>query len=1059
MGNAFADGTSWTIAVAPNGTSGGYIETVSGASTHAVAYSAYWPDDGYVPVFYVHCPKGSFAVTSANTALQVSVRDMTTGTTLLASAAASSFAFTAPQEGWYRWALSGGTAGVTALADFTVTATTSVSGNNINVWLASWRSAPSLHLNGFGSTNVQMPEGNAFDWAYDEVLLPVDADFLGTYVESLASSGWYIGIQNNGGNGATTNRTVIFSAWDAGDTDSDPTLADFKRSGIVAHGDAESVTAERFGGEGTGTHILLNGNLWQPGTWVRFLVNTRPEQITLSDGTTYDNTLLSAWYMAEGVDTEWHYIGTMREAGRINYINPSNAFLEEFTRYNTSQGNAPHKAYYRRIFTRSMQSGKWYNRNSFWWGHTDGGTADGARNDIMQTAVDDFGGEPAMYMQSGGYLYNTAQAGGTLIAYREPDGIVPDDATLQALLDRDIAPAMLAQEEQRMQLAVNSTLTELGNEGWTVTACSSQETAGEGTNGRAAQAVDGDATTYWHTQWAWSQSSYPHSLTLLHDGDITIDQVTLSLPSGRSTAYSAKTVKVSVSDNGTTWAAVGTYSLDAADTQTIAFASPVTTSRIRFDFTEGNGQRYLVIGEIAFYQKNLEALKALAQSYVDAADTFNGYDTTDWLTATRLSAVSTLLASTATTSEQLTAALTALAADGRRLKYGELSEVAHISAERAYYISNAVGYGALVAGDDDMPTLRNAAPAAGSGHASDCLDLYRQAMPVQTAAANWRILTSEEYPGRYYIYNIGARKYLSPAYHSTLSSTPVPVTITRGDGYFVLSAQSTSYKEHTQVCAAPQFAEADGGPVSMWNNDDGGRWLIYDNYALTPDLTSPLTALLRQTATTEAHRDDYAATGVLVSMSSDYTTYASTSALDFSQVQGLDAYAVTAVSDAGNFGLVALTPVAAAVPAQTGLLLHGEAGDHEVPYATGTTSAISGNKLVGVTAAATVSPTTGSNSNFILMNGYHGTGFYPITSTGTLAAGRAYLSLPTADADGFEAFIISQDGIRVGTDLMPKADSREAACCDLAGRTVSTNATRTLRRGIYIVRGQKIVVQ
>ena len=100
-------------------------------------------------------------------------------------------------------------------------------------------------------------------------------------------------------------------------------------------------------------------------------------------------------------------------------------FLEEFTRGGTSQGIMPHLAYYRRAFTRSMQGGEWYNRNKFWFGHTDGGSNKGARNDRYQDAVQ-FEGEPAIIMQSGGYIEPKDHNGWVTLAYqKEPDYLRP----------------------------------------------------------------------------------------------------------------------------------------------------------------------------------------------------------------------------------------------------------------------------------------------------------------------------------------------------------------------------------------------------------------------------------------------------------------------------------------------------------------------------------------------------------------------------------------------------------------------------------------------------------
>lgn len=46
--------------------------------------------------------------------------------------------------------------------------------------------------------------------------------------------------------------------------------------------------------------------------------------------------------------------------------------------------------------------------------------------------------------------------------------------------------------------------------GWKVISFSSQETSGEGSNGLASQIIDGDANTYWHSQWQGTQAKYPH---------------------------------------------------------------------------------------------------------------------------------------------------------------------------------------------------------------------------------------------------------------------------------------------------------------------------------------------------------------------------------------------------------------------------------------------------------------------------------------------------------------------------------------------------------------------
>ena len=50
--------------------------------------------------------------------------------------------------------------------------------------------------------------------------------------------------------------------------------------------------------------------------------------------------------------------------------------------------------------------------------------------------------------------------------------------------------------------------------GWEAIEYSSEETAGEGTNGRAQQTVDSDDDTYWHPQWYGSTAQLPHYIVV-----------------------------------------------------------------------------------------------------------------------------------------------------------------------------------------------------------------------------------------------------------------------------------------------------------------------------------------------------------------------------------------------------------------------------------------------------------------------------------------------------------------------------------------------------------------
>lgn len=856
--SAFAQ-QQWTISVQNEGTAGGYILDKFGKSVGNYSYSQFYPSKGYTPCWVVRFPKGTYTITSTNQGT-MDVRNMNTGLDIITAQSAKNFTFRAPETAWYRLLLRDGVTN-TEMHPFTIKST-DVSGANA-VYMADWRSIPSLHLNGFESSNSNLPSGDAFDWIYDEVLIPTDADYLGTYVEAFGFKNGYIGIQNNGRlNSGEENRTIIFSTWDNGDTDKDKALADFKRSGVMAiDSTRRNTVAERFGGEGTGVHVLMNGDYWKPGKWARFLLNVRPEEIILKDGSRFQNTIISAWFNIRGVDEKWHYISSQRMAGQVLYFGSGfNAFLEEYTRGGTSQGIMPHLAYYRRAFTRSMQGGEWYNRNKFWFGHTDGGSNKGARNDRYQDAVQ-FEGEPAIIMQSGGYIEPKDHNGWVTLAYQKDPDYLPADSVLANLVKRDVLPAIQAQDVQRMRTALRDTYVEVPQSQWKVTGYSSQETMGEqsGKNGLAKLVLDGNHSTYWHTEWrSGLHSLYPHHISFTHDGATTVDRIVLTTDANHSDAsqYLARTVQVQTADAAKgPWQTVGTYTLEKATTQQISFATPLELPAgklLRLNFTEGFGgglKHFMALSEINFYGKSTEALRKLIENHFARAGQFNYYPTAD--VEKYLGEVHDKL-STATGAE-LEAALLNLAQNARVIKYGPVTRLADLNAERAYVITNQSGYGTLTAeAKTDYPTLRGAAPIDGK----QALELYKTAPDLSQANASWIIVGVDHgRTNQYLVFNAGTHQFLNPATQgansaSTLSDTPVFVNIRMQNGQFVFSAVNPTSRAvaYADLCADP--TRVDGAALTQRAHaaDPGNFWTISDNYSVTPD--KALIKALREAART-----------------------------------------------------------------------------------------------------------------------------------------------------------------------------------------------------------------
>lgn len=104
---------------------------------------------------------------------------------------------------------------------------------------------------------------------------------------------------------------------------------------------------------------------------------------------------------------------------------------------------------------------------------------------------------------------------------------------------------------------------------------------------------------------------------------------------------------------------------------------------------------------------------------------------------------------------------------------------------------------------------------------------YAGEFDATAAAMSWMAI---QYEGNFYLYNVGAQKFLTtPGYSGetgacTLSADPVALQTTDlGSGWFAFSATGGN---QDWVCAAPQLVN----PVSIWTTDDSGsRWQFRPN--------------------------------------------------------------------------------------------------------------------------------------------------------------------------------------------------------------------------------------
>lgn len=402
----------------------------------------------------------------------------------------------------YRFQCLEGNKNINNIAGFIFT-----SNANEESYVANYRSSPSVHLSNWRSNNA--PSGSVYDWCYQEVMIPEESDIVGTYCMSLGVLDGYMGIQMNGYTNGEPEHNVIFSMWDKGSTDVDPNLPEYLRAGAVDAGDGVTIT--RFNNEGTGAKTFKSGNQWKAGTFVQFLTNCRPEHTsytTVENGKTVEhpqtNTLVSTWYNAQD-GKGWQYMATIRLRNNTTYFKSWYSFLEN---YNTTTGQMNRLAYYRNGYARKYDTKRWYNFNIVSFGHTDGGSNIGARSDYGQGATAT-ASDRTFYMQTGGYTSTTQ--GKTYVPATNKTNPV-DTIDLDKLYERvEEAVAKEKKKAEEDELFQNSMLDKTG---WKVISFSSEETSGEGSNGRAQQTVDGDYNTYWHSRWTGSTAQLPHTIVV-----------------------------------------------------------------------------------------------------------------------------------------------------------------------------------------------------------------------------------------------------------------------------------------------------------------------------------------------------------------------------------------------------------------------------------------------------------------------------------------------------------------------------------------------------------------
>ena len=176
-----------------------------------------------------------------------------------------------------------------------------------------------------------------------------------------------------------------------------------------------------------------------------------------------------------------------------------------------------------------------------------------------------------------------------------------------------------------------------------------------------------------------------------------------------------------------------------------------------------------------------------------------------------------------------------------------------------------------------------------------------------------------------------------------------------------------------------------------------------------------------------------------------YTTYCPESDLDFTNVEGVEAYAAKA-----NESNVTLTKIEGKVKAGEGIILKNvnNVESVSVPVTTDAT-ALTDNDLKGVTADMTSSDFEGKTAYILVSD----TEFQKVASTtaGILKKGKAYL-LVTGESSAKPATLTIGGNATAISSVAEKADTQNAAIYNIQGMKVEKAV-----KGLYIVNGKKFV--
>jgi len=425
-------------------------------------------------------------------------------------------------------------------------------------WFYWGRRGPSVHL------NYEEPANKNITWFYNELTVPVGSDPIGSYFMADGFSDGYFGMQVN----SATERRVLFSVWSKYDTQ-DPNQIP-EEYAVKPLGNGVDVTVKEFGGEGSGAQSYFVYD-WVPGNTYKFLLKGTSNANNSIDYTAY-------FYAPEVGD--WKLIASFRRPFPTStHLTRLHSFLENF---DTTMGDKTRQVNYTNQWVYDTE-GVWSEMTAAVF-TTDNTGKNGVRLDYdggTQTEGDKF------YLRNCGF-FSDNQATNTTHT-RTASGTAP-------IIDFTQLEVPTIPEDPSYSI--------LDRTNWSVLAFSTQEDqGGEGTTGRAADVLDDNLETYWHSCWSGCDAAPPHYIIIDMGESHSVEGFQFS--QRQSLSRAVKGIEIQISSDNTNWESLGDFTLqNVKSKQNISLPETKTFKYFKFIAKSSHdGTDNATMAEIAAYVK------------------------------------------------------------------------------------------------------------------------------------------------------------------------------------------------------------------------------------------------------------------------------------------------------------------------------------------------------------------------------------------------------------------------------------------------------------------------